>query len=109
MRSKLGLLVMIIAVTLFAAGCGTDDQMIAEKTADYPGVYKAKCLSCHGVDLEGRMGSRTDLREVGDRLSREEIVDVLHNGRGAMPGFQERIPEEDIQELADWLVTYKAK
>lgn len=62
------------------------------------------CMGCHGTDYAGQ-GDFPSLLGVGDRLSHEEIVDIIVNGKGNMPpGLA--TPEE-AEELANWLATLK--
>ena len=61
-------------------------------------------LSCHGQNLEGQ-GNFPALNDVGSRLSQDEILDVIENGRGAMPGGI--ISGDDAQAVAEWLAAKK--
>lgn len=47
-------------------------------------IYQQSCIGCHGDQYQG--GAGPALTGVGDRLSEDEIVDILTNGKGAMPG-----------------------
>jgi len=86
-----------------AGGTGGDVQ-----TADAEAIYKQNCVSCHGTDLKGVMGGKTNLTQVGARLSRDEIAQTINNGRSSgMPAFQNRLSEEEVAALADWLSTKK--
>lgn len=77
--------------------------------ADRPDVYNASCLSCHGTDLEGRVGGNSNLQNVGSKLSRDEILNTITNGRSgtSMPAFGNQLSEDQINELADWLASLK--
>jgi cytochrome c551 len=84
---------------------GTDGEV---QTADAEAIYKQNCVSCHGTDLKGVMGGKTNLTQVGARLSRDEIAQTINNGRSSgMPAFQNRLSEEEVAALADWLSTKK--
>ncbi|RZU39362.1 c-type cytochrome [Edaphobacter modestus] len=50
-------------------------------------VYQQRCAICHGDKREGNPPSFPMLIGVGGRLSRQQIVNVIHQGRGRMPGF----------------------
>jgi menaquinol-cytochrome c reductase cytochrome b/c subunit len=46
---------------------------------------------------------------VGDRYSKEELADIVANGKGAgMPAFGERLSAEEIDQIAEWLAKQKA-
>ncbi|WP_162160550.1 c-type cytochrome [Paenibacillus gorillae] len=68
-------------------------------------IYKKKCISCHGVDLQGRAGP--SLQNVGSRLTEEEIFDIVANGRKGMPKFEKRISEEELRSISRWLSEMK--
>jgi mono/diheme cytochrome c family protein len=68
-------------------------------------LYKKMCISCHGNELQGRAGP--NLQKVGDRLTEEQIIDVVSNGRKGMPKFGKSISAEEIQSLASWLAEHK--
>ncbi|WP_138751414.1 c-type cytochrome [Paenibacillus sinopodophylli] len=68
-------------------------------------IYKKKCMSCHGTDLQGRSGP--SLQHIGSKLSEDEIVHIVANGQRGMPKFEKRIPPEDIQRISKWLSELK--
>ncbi|WP_099158529.1 cytochrome c550 [Virgibacillus ndiopensis] len=77
------------------------EQTEGGATADDPeAIFENNCASCHGADLTGGMGP--DLTKVGSRLSKDEIKDIVMNGRGDMPPG---IIKEDAQAeaIAKWL------
>ncbi|MBT2645974.1 cytochrome c [Bacillus sp. ISL-34] len=62
-------------------------------------IYKQNCISCHGDAYQGGVGPA--LKGVGDRLSVDEVKDVITNGRGAMPpGLVE---EQNIDAMAEYI------
>jgi cytochrome c550 len=68
-------------------------------------LFQGKCSACHGADLGGS-GAAPALTGVGDRLSVEEISDVITNGKGAMPPGLVQDPAQ-LEELAQWLTEQK--
>ncbi|MGG4146859.1 cytochrome c [Paenibacillus algorifonticola] len=68
-------------------------------------IYKKKCMSCHGTDLQGRRGP--SLQNIGSRLTEEEIIDIVTNGKNGMPKFEKNISAEDIQSVSKWLSELK--
>ncbi|UHA72984.1 menaquinol-cytochrome c reductase cytochrome b/c subunit [Paenibacillus sp. 481] len=75
-------------------------------------MKKATCLSCHGVDMKG--GAAPALRGIGDKMSKEEILDVMKNGKGNMPAMgdsmkQKGLSDQDVENIADWLAKQKAQ
>jgi cytochrome c550 len=62
---------------------------------------KQACISCHGENLEGGAGPNLH----GTGLSKEEVADILANGRGGMPGGL--VPAENIDQMAEWVANLK--
>lgn len=83
------------------AGEGTEEQGGGDTTAQSPEeLYNSTCFTCHGQNYEG--GAGPELAGVGERLSADEIKEVLINGRGAMPGGLASGIED---EMTEWLIS----
>ena len=62
-------------------------------------VYRQNCVGCHGVNREGNSAASIPaLTDVGTRLTREQVLEVITNGRGVMPpwGFLTRQQREAV-------------
>ncbi len=115
MTKKLLSFLMGSALVLSLAACGGADDDNAEKPAENDGeettaeagdaeaIYNKSCVSCHGENLEGDMGPALD--KVGASLSKDEILDVIENGRGQMPPGTAK--GEDAEKVAEWLAEKK--
>lgn len=115
------LVIAPMVLALAACGGGTSGGSAATKTPSAtaaaesnPAFVKAqelfttnKCISCHGVDLAGKVGPKTNLQKVGSRLSSEQIANKIKNGGGGMPVYKTTISEEEIGLLSDWLNSKK--
>lgn len=66
-----------------------------------------KCISCHGVDLAGRAGAKTNLTKVGSQMTKEQIAGQIQNGGGGMPAYSSKLSEEEVGLLSDWLSSKK--
>lgn len=64
-------------------------------------LYKVSCISCHGVDLEGKIGP--NLTKIGASMSKEQIYKQIENGGGGMPLFRGRLSDSQITTLTNWL------
>ncbi|GAA0133668.1 hypothetical protein YSY43_05080 [Paenibacillus sp. YSY-4.3] len=115
MRTEKGPLQLLVMAFVFLAltACGqsasTDSGSASspsESTADAKAklIYKQSCVSCHAVDLSGKVGP--SLQEIGFKLSEEEIFEAISSGRQGMPPFEKRLKAEEIQALATWLATH---
>lgn len=70
---------------------------------DPEGHYQASCIGCHGSSYEG--GAGPSLVGVGEKLSPEEIQDILVNGKGSMPPGL--VPAENAEAMAAWVAEIK--
>ncbi|MFX3633464.1 MAG: c-type cytochrome [Candidatus Pristimantibacillus sp.] len=71
-------------------------------------IVQAQCIGCHANDLKGN-GGVPALTGVGDKYSKEQLVEIVTNGRGGMPAFKETLSTEEIDQLTTWLAKQKAK
>ncbi|GAA3409926.1 c-type cytochrome [Paenibacillus hodogayensis] len=100
---------ILLSLTAFAlTGCGADSGKSPQAAGgDAETIYKKQCLSCHGDQLQGRIGPSTNLTKVGGKLDREQIVAQISKGGNGMPGFKGKLNETEIGTLADWLAAKK--
>lgn len=69
-------------------------------------VVKANCINCHGEQLEGLAGP--NLQTIGATMSTEELYKVIARGKGTMmPGFKDKLNDEEIANVALWLAEKK--
>ncbi|MEH7253254.1 cytochrome c, partial [Neobacillus niacini] len=61
------------------------------------------CSSCHGGDLVS--GGAPDLDMIGTKYSKDEIEEIILNGKGGMPGGI--LKGEDADAVASWLADKK--
>lgn len=105
-------LALLLGSALVLGACGGGDDTAdggsnGDTTADASKgeeLVKKNCTSCHGGNLEG-MGNTPALNDVGSRLSEEEILDIINNGRNAMP--KGLLSGEDAEVAAAWLAQQK--
>ncbi|HEY1901563.1 MAG TPA: c-type cytochrome [Terracidiphilus sp.] len=79
-------------------------QMPPQTPADKAGaaVYQDRCAICHGDHMEGLAPGFPMLVGVDDRLTRAQIVDVIHNGKNRMPAMPD-MQGADLQALLRYL------
>lgn len=81
------------------------DQAAAE--VDVQAIYTQKCVTCHGTDLEGKMGGKTNLQKVGASLTKDQINQQIANGGNGMMAFKGTLSEDEIEALSEWLAEKK--
>lgn len=88
---------MLASVLVLSTGCA---QAIAlpddadDELRNGAEVYRASCSRCHGADGDGGIGP--SLRGVAQRLTPEDQLGVVVNGRNMMPRFDTVLSEPDI-------------
>ena len=109
---KKAIMALLFGTTLVLSACGADENVeppadvpvetpgADEEAVDAEQVVNRACISCHGANLEG-VGNFPPLNDVGARLSEEEILDIILNGKGAMP--PEIIEGAEAEAVAEWL------
>jgi mono/diheme cytochrome c family protein len=65
-------------------------------------VYQTNCIACHGANRQGHPPMFPSLVGVGTRLSGQQITDIVHHGRGAMPPFS-KLSDTEVTSLLHYL------
>lgn len=101
-----------MAIWMMACGnAGTEGEAsalaAASPTAADEGakVFKQYCVACHG--LYGDMGVNGAFNLQTSKLSLEEKVAVITNGRNAMTPFKDVLSPEQIKAVAQYTLTLK--
>ena len=69
-------------------------------------MYSAQCASCHGEDRRGGPQMPT-LIDIGQRRTREELIAIIRQGTGRMPGFANILDSSSTNDLVNYLITGK--
>ncbi len=91
----------IAAIYAYVTGAPapTTTTTVPGTPVDAGALYAATCAGCHGAD-GGNL--------VPTALSSSEVVAVIANGRGSMPGYSATLSAGQIQALADYLLARSA-
>ena len=98
----------LIVIFLFA--CGNNDTSSnsvakAERKVDGKKIYTQYCVSCHG--LYGNMGMSGAFDLTQTKLSVEEKIQVITNGRNLMTPFKSLLSEKQIEAVAKYTENLK--
>lgn len=63
-------------------------------------IYRLNCAGCHGTDRSGYSNIYPSLINIQERISKEEVLNQINNGKGQMPPFPHLTPEEKDALLA---------
>jgi mono/diheme cytochrome c family protein len=83
--------------------------------ADGAAIYKAKCAACHGADGKGQspMGKKMNLRDLGSpevqKQTDKELYDWTAVGKGKMPGYKDKLNDEEIKALVTHIRAFAKK
>jgi len=91
------------------APLASDKQEMASVTADAAAsdpkgviAYQQHCAICHGDHMEGIPPSFPMLIGAGQRLSKQQVVTLIHQGKGRMPAFP-KLQSEELNALLRYL------
>ncbi|WP_445678012.1 c-type cytochrome [Psychrobacillus sp. FSL K6-1415] len=66
--------------------------------------YKNSCIACHGDQgANGHNGPNLQNSTVAE--NKEEVIDRIINGKGAMPSFKDTLTAEEIDAIAEYVAT----
>ena len=66
-------------------------------------LFLLNCAACHGANREGNVAAGfPPLLDLHERLEPQEVLDLLHSGRGVMPSFQQ-LSEQEQDALVAFL------
>ena len=113
-RTRLVLIASLAAV-LVVASCGgskTRDQFPVSSTDDgkvdfalVKKLYDVKCALCHGYDGAQQFAGAKDLTQ--SVLPKNEVLLRIAEGKGSMPPHKDVLSEEQMDALADFVMTLR--
>ncbi|MCO5276091.1 MAG: cytochrome c [Flavobacteriales bacterium] len=96
-----GLALLAGLMACSASGGAKPDQ--DGRARDGEEIFKTECVMCHGQDGKLGMAGARDLTI--SKLSKEEMIAVVMNGKGAMIGFKGRLSAAQIDQVVDHVRT----
>lgn len=93
----------LAAVGMLSTPARSDDKAAA--------TYKQKCASCHGPDGKGQTpaGKAMKVRSFADpdtqKMSDEELAEVIEKGKGKMPKYGASMKPDEIKAMVAYIRT----
>ncbi|WP_018130606.1 c-type cytochrome [Effusibacillus pohliae] len=110
MNWKIGVGLLAVGFAFMSAGCSSSSNQqqqapVVDTGAKGYQIFQVNCAGCHGNQLQGVAGP--SLSKIGAKLSKEQIESRILNGGGGMPPFKQRLDQQELAELVDWLAKQK--
>ncbi len=105
-----GALVLALTGLPLVAGCGAsqaDKPRVASAASQAPdgeAIYKKYCIACHGSAGDMGMNGAANLQQ--SKLSLEERVQVIRDGRNMMTPFKDLLSEAEIEAVAKYTMKF---
>lgn len=113
-----GAVVLVLGVAVIAAialvrgdsggsdAGGREDERGSEVADDEPAdvgatVYTQFCAQCHGSSGEGGVGPSLD--DPSTLADTDELIELVEDGRTAMPAFGETLSQEEIDAVVEYV------
>ncbi len=78
--------------------------------------YNARCAGCHGANgiaqTEKAKALKMDVGKLAlqnSRKSKDEMIAIIENGKGAMPGFKDILTRKQIVAIINYVTALRKK
>jgi polyvinyl alcohol dehydrogenase (cytochrome) len=82
------------------ASSGSGTGSVPDDRSPAARLFRISCAACHGRNGQG--GTGPSLVGIAERLSREEHLRVVREGRNQMPTFEKALTAEEIEQIVDY-------
>ena len=105
----LKLLSFIFSIFFLFLACTHSDQkntsnIATEKQSEGEVIYKQYCVTCHGQD--GQLGLNGAANLKTSKLTREERIEVITNGRKMMTPYGKILTQKQVGSVADYILSF---
>ena len=106
---RLGPAAVTIAVLLALFLIQNQTPAMVAPTDDAAGLFKAKCVACHGADASGNtpMGKNLKIRDLRSAevqgQSDAQLFNIISDGKGKMPAYGKSLSQEQIHLLVAFI------
>lgn len=114
-------LFIFLSLALFAGGCASTGKLAKQQASlpkdkmDARGLFVENCATCHGKDgraktFHGRLVCAQNFTNPKwqQTTSNSEIIHAIKTGPKAMPAFEKKLSEAEIEALAAYVRTFKS-
>ena len=92
---------------LFILLFGAANLALANNVFNGKEVYLKECISCHGSDGTGEMPGLPNFVESNVLFKSDaELINVINDGKGTMPGYNGLLTDEQIRDVVAYLRTF---
>jgi mono/diheme cytochrome c family protein len=84
---------------------GAKPSVVVDGKVDGKSVYLGNCIVCHGEDGKKGYNGAADLTK--STLDKNSIIQVIMYGKKSMMPYRETLNQEEINALADYLLTIR--
>lgn len=99
-------LLLLAALPIIACGTAASGNADAPPPTEGEMVFNANCAMCHG--RKGDLGLSGAKNLTVSLLSRDEVVAVVTNGKGAMMPYGKTLTEKQILAVAEHVLTLRS-
>ena len=79
-----------------------DTKNVGDENPAGAASYQAHCSICHGDHLEGIVPSFPALLGLGNRMTKQQTIEIIQKGKGRMPGFA-KLTDQDLDSLLKYM------
>jgi cytochrome c6 len=105
---KLKTVSILSIFVLMAAACGNESSNISDESKpaiSAKALYEKHCAICHGND--GRKGLSGAKMIPESKLSVQERITLITNGKGNMMPYEKVLSEKEIEAVAEYTLSLK--
>ena len=96
-------ILVLLAIVFIVFACGEKNDKAAAILGKQ--VFKKNCVICHGVD--GKLGLNNSKDLTVSKLTKEERITIIKNGKGTMNAFGAILKPQEIEAVVAYTFTLK--
>ncbi len=105
-------LILLAAVLLITAVFSFATPVLAGDAANGAKVFSANCAACHSGGKNAIQANKTLQKDALEKYgmdSLEAITNQVYNGKNAMPAFRGRLKDQQIEDVATYVLSQAEK